>query len=76
MTKPGRRRLLSCQRRGEHVVFSAADFEEFRARDRTAPHHESELKAVVRHLVENRWRFGITYDVERDHRAGIDVYEG
>jgi len=36
---------------------------------------ETELKAVVRHLVENRWPFRIHTDLQRDDRASMNVYE-
>jgi len=45
---------------GEMLVFSAADFEDFLVpRPDMLPIMESELKAVIRHLVENRWPFRI-----------------
>lgn len=50
---------------GEMLVYSAADFEDFlEPRPDMAPVMESELKAVIRHLVENRWPFRLhtTYD--------------
>ena len=50
---------------GEMLVFSAADFEDFlEPRPDLPPAMEAELKAVVRHLVENRWPFRLhaTYD--------------
>jgi len=61
---------------GEMLVFSAADFEDFlQPRPDMPPVMESELKAVIRHLVENRWPFRLhaTYD-ETISRA-LDVYE-
>jgi predicted amidohydrolase YtcJ len=61
---------------GEMLVFSAADFEDFRQpRPDMAPEMESELEAVVRILAENRWpwRLHATYD-ETISRA-LDVYE-
>jgi predicted amidohydrolase YtcJ len=43
---------------GEMLVYSAADFEDFfQSRPDMQPIMESELKAVIRHLVENRWPF-------------------
>ena len=50
---------------GEMLVFSAADFEDFlEPRPEMLPVMEDELKAVIRHLVENRWPFRLhaTYD--------------
>jgi predicted amidohydrolase YtcJ len=61
---------------GEMLVFSAADFEDFRQpRPDMAPEMESELETVVRILAENRWpwRLHATYD-ETISRA-LDVYE-
>ena len=61
---------------GEMLVYSAADFEDFlEPRPDMPPVMESELKAVVRHLVENRWPFRLhaTYD-ETINRA-LNVYE-
>ena len=61
---------------GEMLVFSAADFEDFRQpRPDMPPEMEAELEAVVRVLAENRWpwRLHATYD-ETIARA-LDVYE-
>src|ERR1700752_3090360 len=61
---------------GEMLVFSAADFEDFRQpRPDMAPEMEPELEAVVRVLVQNRWpwRMHATYD-ETITRA-LDVFE-
>ncbi|PZW46671.1 hypothetical protein C8P66_109169 [Humitalea rosea] len=61
---------------GEMLVFSAADFEDFREpRPDLAPGMEGQLEAVVRKLVENRWpwRLHATYD-ETITRA-LDVFE-
>jgi predicted amidohydrolase YtcJ len=61
---------------GEMLVFSAADFEDFRQPRPDMPAHmESELEGVVRILVENRWpwRLHATYD-ETISRA-LDVFE-
>jgi len=61
---------------GEMLVFSAADFEDFlQPRPDMLPVMETELKAVVRHLVENRWPFRLhsTYD-ETIERA-LNIYE-
>ncbi|NPT57740.1 amidohydrolase [Paraburkholderia elongata] len=61
---------------GEMLVFSAADFEDFRvARPDMPPQMEGELEEVVRVLAENRWpwRMHATYDetISRAH----DVFE-
>src|SRR5499427_2477956 len=61
---------------GEMLVFSAADFEDFRQpRPDMPPEMETELEQVVRILAENRWpwRLHATYD-ETISRA-LDVYE-
>lgn len=61
---------------GEMLVYTAADFEDFlQPRPDMPGSMESELKAVVRHLVEHRWPFRLhtTYD-ETISRA-LDVYE-
>ena len=61
---------------GENLVFTAADFEDFRQpRPDLAPEMESELEGVVRILAGNRWpwRMHATYD-ETISRA-LDVFE-
>ena len=61
---------------GEMLVFSAADFEDFRQPRPDMPAEmEGELEAVVRILAENRWpwRLHATYD-ETISRA-LDVFE-
>ena len=61
---------------GEMLVFSAADFEDFRQpRPDMPPQMEGELEGVVRILAENRWpwRMHATYD-ETISRA-LDVFE-
>ena len=61
---------------GEMLVFSAADFEDFRQpRPDMSPEMEGELEDVVRILAENRWpwRMHATYD-ETISRA-LDVFE-
>jgi predicted amidohydrolase YtcJ len=61
---------------GEMLVFSAADFEDFRQPRPDMPQEmESELEGVIRILAENRWpwRLHATYD-ETISRA-LDVFE-
>src|SRR6202044_3995445 len=61
---------------GEMLVFSAADFEDFRQpRPDMPPEMENELEGVVRILAQNRWpwRLHATYD-ETISRA-LDVFE-
>lgn len=61
---------------GEMLVFSAADFEDFREPRPELPQSmEGQLEGVIRRLVENRWpwRLHATYD-ETITRA-LDVFE-
>ncbi len=61
---------------GEMLVYSAADFEDFRQpRPDMPPEMEGELEGVVRILAENRWpwRLHATYD-ETISRA-LDIFE-
>ncbi|MEZ5934047.1 MAG: amidohydrolase [Alphaproteobacteria bacterium] len=61
---------------GEMLVYSAADFEDFRVeRPEMPPTMEADLEPVIRLLAENRWpwRLHATYD-ETISRA-LDVYE-
>ncbi|PSM51427.1 metal-dependent hydrolase [Campylobacter blaseri] len=61
---------------GEMLVFSAADFEDFRQpRPNMPPEMEDDLEEVVRILVQNKWpwRMHATYD-ETISRA-LDVFE-
>jgi len=61
---------------GEMLVYSAADFEDFRAdRPDTGPDMPGELEAVIRVLAEHRWpwRLHATYD-ETITRA-LEVFE-
>ena len=77
MTKPGEGDdFYRMNGAGEMLVFSAADFEDFlEPRPEMPSVMEHELKAVIRHLVENRWPFRLhaTYD-ETIGRA-LNVYE-
>jgi predicted amidohydrolase YtcJ len=61
---------------GEMLVYSAADFEDFREpRPDMPPEMEGELEDVVRILAENRWpwRMHATYD--ETIRRALDVFE-
>ncbi|HEY7221321.1 MAG TPA: amidohydrolase, partial [Candidatus Binatia bacterium] len=61
---------------GEMLVYSAADFEDFlEPRPDMPPPMESELKAVVRHLVENRWPFRLHATYNETISRALDVYE-
>ena len=58
------------------LVFSAADFEDFLVpRPDMAPVMESELKAVIRHLVENRWPFRLHATYNETIERALNVYE-
>lgn len=61
---------------GEMLVYSAADFEDFRVeRPEMPPSMEGDLEPVVRLLAENRWpwRLHATYDETITH--ALNVYE-
>ena len=61
---------------GEMLVYSAADFEDFlEPRPDLAPVMESELKAVIRHLVENRWPFRLHATYDDTITRALNVYE-
>ncbi len=61
---------------GEMLVYSAADFEDFlEPRPDMLPAMESELKAVIRHLVENRWPFRLHATYEETITRALNVYE-
>jgi predicted amidohydrolase YtcJ len=61
---------------GEMLVFSAADFEDFLVTRPDMPVvMESELKAVIRHLVENRWPFRLHATYEETITRALNVYE-
>ncbi len=77
MVKPGQGDdLYRVNGAGEMLVFSAADFEDFREpRPDMAPNMEGDLEQVVRLLAEKRfpWRLHATYD-ETISRA-LEVFE-
>jgi predicted amidohydrolase YtcJ len=61
---------------GEMLVFSAADFEDFLVpRPDMLPVMESELKAVIRHLVEHRWPFRLHATYNETIERALNVYE-
>jgi predicted amidohydrolase YtcJ len=61
---------------GEMLVFSAADFEDFLVpRPDMVPVMESELKGVIRHLVENRWPFRLHTTYNETIERALSVYE-
>jgi predicted amidohydrolase YtcJ len=61
---------------GEMLVFSAADFEDFRVPRPDMPSTmESELEDVVRILVENRWPWRLHSTYEETISRALDVFE-
>src|SRR5215469_10050120 len=61
---------------GEMLVFSAADFEDFLVpRPDMLPVMESELRGVIRHLVENRWPFRLHTTYNETIERALNVYE-
>ena len=77
MTKPGDGDdFYRVNGAGEMLVFSAADFEDFLVpRPDMVPVMESELKAVIRHLVENRWPFRLHATYNETIERALNVYE-
>jgi predicted amidohydrolase YtcJ len=77
LTKPGEGdEFYRVNGAGEMLVFSAADFEDFLvARPDMDPVMESELKAVIQHLVENRWPFRMHATYNETISRALDVYE-
>src|SRR6266478_986972 len=77
MTKPGDGDdFYRVNGAGEMLVFSAADFEDILVpRPDMLPVMESELKAVIRHLVENRWPFRIHATYNETIDRALNVYE-
>jgi predicted amidohydrolase YtcJ len=61
---------------GEMLVFSAADFEDFRqARPELAPEMEDELEGVVRILAQNRWPWRLHATYEETISRALGVFE-
>src|SRR6201989_874769 len=77
MTKPGDGDdFYRVNGAGEMLVFSAADFEDFLVpRPDMLPVRESEWKAVIRHLVENRWPFRLHATYNETIERALTVYE-
>jgi predicted amidohydrolase YtcJ len=77
MTKPGEGDdFYRMNGAGEMLVFSAADFEDFlQPRPDMQPVMEEELKAVIRHLAENRWPFRIHATYDETITRVLNVYE-
>jgi len=76
-TKPGQGDdLYRINGAGEMLVASAADFEDMlQPRPDMAPIMESELKAVVQYLAENRWPFRMHATYNETISRALDVYE-
>src|SRR5262245_10547926 len=61
---------------GEMLVFSAADFEDFREpRPDMAGSMEGDLEPVIRHLASNRWPFRLHATYEETIARALDVFE-
>jgi predicted amidohydrolase YtcJ len=77
MTKPGEGDdYYRVNGAGEMLVFSAADFEDFlQPRPDMPTVMESELKGVIRHLVENRWPFRLHTTYNETIERALNVYE-
>ncbi|WP_198370209.1 amidohydrolase [Roseomonas rosulenta] len=61
---------------GEMLVFSAADFEDFRVERPEMPAEmEPELEAVVRILVQNRWPWRLHATYDQTIARALDVFE-
>lgn len=61
---------------GEMLVFSAADFEDFRvARPEMPSTMEDELEQVVRILVQNRWPWRLHATYDQTIARALDVFE-
>lgn len=77
MSGPGRGNdFLRMNGAGENLVWSAADFENFlEPRPELSPVMESELKAVVRLLAENRWPFRIHATYNESISRFLQIFE-
>lgn len=61
---------------GEMLVYSAADFEDFRVpRPDMAPTMEAELREVVRVLARNRWPFRLHATYDETIQRSLSVFE-
>ena len=61
---------------GEMLVYSAADFEDFRVeRPEMPPEMEPELEQVVRILVQNRWPWRLHATYDQTISRALDVFE-
>ncbi len=61
---------------GEMLVYSAADFEDFRVdRPDAAPTMEADLEPVIRLLAEHRWPWRLHATYDQTISRALDVYE-
>jgi predicted amidohydrolase YtcJ len=61
---------------GEMLVYSAADFEDFRVeRPDMAPSMEGDLEPVIRLLAENKWPWRLHATYDQTIGRALDVYE-
>ncbi|CAO3358339.1 amidohydrolase [Azospirillum palustre] len=61
---------------GEMLVYSAADFEDFRvARPDMPPNMEGDLEPVIRLLAENRWPWRLHATYDQTIGRALDVFE-
>src|SRR4029077_15506271 len=61
---------------GEMLVYSAADFEDFRVeRPDMPPNMEGELEAVVRVLAQNRWPWRLHATYNETITRALDMFE-
>lgn len=61
---------------GEMLVYSAADFEDFREpRPNMPPRMEGELESVVRFLAQSRWPFRLHATYDQTISRALDVFE-
>jgi len=77
MTKPGEGDdFYKMNGAGEMLVYSAADFEDFlEPRSELPAGMEKDLKAVVRHLVQNRWPFRLHATYDETITRALNIYE-
>ncbi|WP_397473735.1 amidohydrolase [Pusillimonas sp.] len=61
---------------GEMLVYSAADFEDFRVeRPEMSPDMEADLEPVIRLLAENRWPWRLHASYDETISRALDVFE-
>jgi len=61
---------------GEMLVYSAADFEDFREpRPDAPPNMEADLERVVRHLAQVKWPFRLHATYDQTINRALDVFE-